>query len=122
MQDVCPDGTVDVPHTHPSASPQPPLASPPCRWYLEWHGEEQRGHPAALHPAVYVLTAAFDSLDSERAARQPLGLFGRLRTAKAARKDGGAAEGGTAAAQQAEQRGGWRKVVAEVLRFHGVKR
>ncbi|KAL4420845.1 hypothetical protein ABPG75_010501 [Micractinium tetrahymenae] len=79
-------------------------------WYLEWAGREQAGHPAALHPAVFVLIAAVDSLDHGRAARQPLGLFGRLRAERAAGQPEGAA---------VEAGGGWRGWVASVLRFHG---
>ena len=48
-------------------------------WYVEWVGERCRQHPAWLHPAVIVLAAAFDTLDHERAQRQPRGLFGWLR-------------------------------------------
>ena len=81
---------------------------------LEWHGAAQRNHPAALHPAVFVLTAAFDSLDHERAARTPLGLFARLRAARAA-----AAGSGGEPAGEAEHRGGWRGWLAGALRFHG---
>ena len=79
-------------------------------WYLEWAGREQEAHPAALHPAVFVLTAAMDSLDHERAARQPLGLFGRLRAEREAEQAGAAA---------AEASSGWRGWVGSMLRFHG---
>ncbi|KAL4451255.1 hypothetical protein ABPG77_009327 [Micractinium sp. CCAP 211/92] len=79
-------------------------------WYLEWAGREQEGHPAALHPAVFVLTAAMDSLDHERAARQPLGLFARLRAER---------EAGQAGAATAGVGGGWRGWVGTMLRFHG---
>ena len=92
------------------------LCCPPAGgWCLEWAGDARKGHPAWLHPAVFVLTAAFDTLDHERAARQPLGLFARLRAAKAAAAAAGGEEGGSAAAQEQGWRGWWRSV----LRFHG---
>lgn len=48
-------------------------------WYIEWAGHENEAHPAWLDPGVIALAAAFDTLDSERALRQPQGLFARLR-------------------------------------------
>ena len=60
--------------------------------------------------AVFVLPAAMDSLDHERAARQPLGLFGRLRAEREAEQAGAAA---------AEASSGWRGWVGSMLRFHG---
>ena len=90
-------------------------------WCIEWAGEEQRGHPAWLPPAVLVLTAAFASLDHERAARQPLGLFNRLRAAAAttrsrpAEEGRGGGGGSTAAAE------GWRAWLGSWKRFHGVR-
>lgn len=81
-------------------------------WCLEWAGKEQEGHPAWLHPAVFVLTAAFDSLDHERASRQPMGLFGRLRSAAAT-------EAASAAGQGTEGAARWRSWLGSALRFHG---
>jgi hypothetical protein len=46
-------------------------------WYIEWAGHED--HPAWLDPGIVALAAAFHTLDSERASRQPQGLFARLR-------------------------------------------
>ncbi len=63
---------------------------------------------------MFVLTAAFDTLDSERAARQPLGLFSCLRAARAA---GAADEGEGGVAEAKEQ--GWRGWWQSALRFHG---
>ncbi|PRW20219.1 chaperone -domain-containing [Chlorella sorokiniana] len=83
-------------------------------WCLEWAGDAHKGHPAWLDPAVFVLTAAFDTLDSERAARQPLGLFSRLRAARAAAAAGSGEEGATEAQEQ-----GWRGWWKSALRFHG---
>lgn len=91
-----------------------PLLTHAGGWCLEWAGDAHRGHPAWLDPAVFVLTAAFDTLDSERAARQPLGLFSRLRAARAAAAAGGG-EGDAAQAQEQGWRGWWKSA----LRFHG---
>ncbi len=40
-------------------------------WYFEWCGESQREHPAWLHPSVFILTAAFETLEYESKRRQP---------------------------------------------------
>eukprot|EP00887_Chlorella_sp_A99_P000259 scaffold13.g259.t1 len=69
-------------------------------WAVEWGGERQRAHPAWLDPAVFVLACAFDSLDYERAAQQPQGLFGRLRAGD-------------------ETAGGPLRWLRAALRFHG---
>ena len=91
-----------------------PLPTHAGGWCLEWAGDAHKGHPAWLDPAVFVLTAAFDTLDSERAARQPLGLFSRLRAAQAAAAAGDG-EGDAAQAQEQGWRGWWKSA----LRFHG---
>ena len=114
---TCPPACLPACLTNPThllyALPAPTSASAAGGWSLEWAGQAQRDHPAWLHPAVLVLTAAFDSLDNERAARQPLGLFGRLRAGTAAGAAGEAGEG-------AERQGaGWRGWLASALRFHG---
>jgi hypothetical protein len=60
---------------------------------------------------VFVLTAAFDTLDNERRGRQPLGLFGRIRAAAATQPG---------PEREAAERGrGWRSWARSVLRFHG---
>lgn len=77
-----PGATVGTLHgTHPHPCPFAPTP-PSCAggWYVEWAGHEASEHPAWLDPAVCVLSAGFDTLDYERARRQPQGLFGRVRS------------------------------------------
>jgi hypothetical protein len=37
-----------------------------CSWVLEWEGFNTQHRPGWLHPAVYVMTAAYLSYDLER--------------------------------------------------------
>ena len=54
-------------------------------WYLEWPGYKHTGHAAWLDPAVFVLRAAFETLEAERteaaacAAQPSEGIWARLK-------------------------------------------
>ena len=54
-------------------------------WYLEWPGYKHSGRTAWLDPAVFVLRAAFETLEAERAeaaaraALQSEGIWARLK-------------------------------------------
>lgn len=77
-------------------------------WYFEWSGYDAAGHPAWLDPAVFVLTAAFDSLQrEEERLRGEEVVQGRRPWERTIRRP--------------VQQGGLKAWLKDMLAFHGVR-